>query len=243
MEPTLHSCPVYTTRNNFDGGAIMSKALLATLAAGALALAACNQSAEGTPADEVAASSASPAPSAPAPSPSRTMVTVPEGTIVSASLQSKLSSGTNHVGDNFSAQVNEPVMINGHEAIPAGATIHGTVTAVTPAKRGAGRGSMSLGFDRLELPGGYSTTMVAGLSQESASKKGRNAAIIGGSAAGGSLLGRVLGKDTKGAVIGAIVGGGIGTGVVMSKEGEQVNLPAGYDLPIRLDASLKVPAR
>ena len=220
----------------------MSKLFVATLAAGALALAACSQSAEGTPADTAATvpASSSPAPRA-ASAPS--LMTVSEGMVLSASLQNTLNSGTNRVGDEFTAEVNEPLVVNGREAIPAGSTIHGTVQAVTAAKRGAGHGSMTLGFDRLELPGGYSTTIVAGLSQQSESKKKRNAAIIGGSAAGGALLGRIIGKDTKGAVIGAIVGGGIGTGVVMSKEGEQVNMPAGSELAIRLDQSIKVPAR
>jgi outer membrane lipoprotein SlyB len=85
--------------------------------------------------------------------------------------------------------------------------------------------------------------IVAGLSQKSGSKKKRNAAIIGGSAAGGALLGRMIGKDTKGAVVGAIAGGAVGTGVVMSKEGEQVKLPAGTEMTIKLEESIRVPER
>jgi len=109
-----------------------------------------------------------------------------------------------------------------------------------PAKRGAGNASMTLRFERLEPTGSDSVDIVASLSDQSDSKKKRNAAIIGGSAAGGALLGRIMGKDTKGAVVGAVVGGAIGTGVVMSKEGEQVNLPSGTLLDVKLERAIQV---
>ena len=172
---------------------------------------------------------------------SRAMATVPQGTFIEIALNSSLNSGGNNVGDDFTARVTEPVVVGDRVVIPAGSTVRGTVQAVTPAKRGAGNASMTLAFQRIDLPGGYSTNMIASLSERSASKKKRNAGIIGGSAAGGALLGRILGKDTKGAVVGSIVGGAIGTGVVLSKEGAQVNLPAGTELAIQLDSSMQVP--
>ena len=100
-----------------------------------------------------------------------------------------------------------------------------------------------LAFTGIELPDERPFPMTASFAERTQSQKKRNAAIIGGSAAGGALLGRIFGKDTKGAVVGAIVGGAAGTGVVMAKNGEQVNFPAGNPVAIRLEQSIEVPHR
>lgn len=169
------------------------------------------------------------------------MLEVPAGTDLDLRLQTALSSGTSGVGDDFTATVVDDVVVENRVAIPSGSTVYGSVSGVRAARRGAGNASLSLAFNRLELPDGYSTSISASMHQHSASKKKRNAGIIGGSAAGGALLGRIIGKDTKGAVVGAVVGGGIGTAVVASRPGEQVNLPAGATLSVNLGSSIKVP--
>ena len=179
----------------------------------------------------------------PASSPPTTgrMMEVPAGTVLMLALDSTLDSKTSQTGDPFTATVVETVQVQGREAIPEGATVHGTVTEAVPAPRGAGQGKLTLAFDSLRLPGGYQTPMRGTFQEVSESKKKRNAAVIGGSAAGGALLGRILGKDTKGAVIGTIVGGGIGTAVVMGKQGAQATLPADTPFEILLEDSVSVP--
>jgi hypothetical protein len=117
------------------------------------------------------------------------------------------------------------------------------VKSAAAAKRGAGNASLKLAFVGIELPDEETVAMSASFADQTKSQKKRNAAIIGGSAAGGALLGRILGKDTKGAVVGALAGGAVGTGVVMSKNGEQVNLPAGSQIALRLEESIEVPHR
>jgi len=169
------------------------------------------------------------------------MVSVPAGTEMTLALDSTLSSETSHAGDTFSATVVEPIVIENREVIPAGSTIEGRVTEATAAKRGAGKGTIALSFSALRLASGFHTNIVGSFQEISESKKGRNAAVIGGSAAGGALLGRILGKDTRSTVIGAIVGGGIGTAVVMSKEGEQAIVPADTPFGLRLEQAIQVP--
>jgi len=169
------------------------------------------------------------------------MVGVPAGTELTLALDTTLSSETSHIGDAFSATVVEPIVVENREVIPAGSTIEGKVTDATPAKRGAGKATLALSFGALRLAGGYRTNIVGSFQEVSASKKGRNAAVIGGSAAGGALLGRILGKDTQGAVIGAIIGGGIGTAVLVGKEREQAVLPADTPFGIRLEQAIQVP--
>ncbi len=234
-----------------------SRLFVAGIAVAALALAGCAQSQDAATdeADQniaqqapAAAPAQAPANQAPAlrrqaPPPPPRNVTVASGTQLELSLSADLDSGVSHVGDAFTAEVLSPVVVDGREVIPAGSTVHGTVAEVVKAKRGAGNAKLVMAFDCLTLPNGYSTDITATLSEKSASKKKRNAAVIGGSAAGGALLGKIVGKDTKAAVVGSIVGGAIGTGVVMSKEGEQVSLPAGTQMSIALDHAVQVPGR
>jgi len=172
----------------------------------------------------------------------RELTEIPAGTILDVRFDQTLTSASSSVGDDFSVRTTEAVRIGDDTVIPAGSRITGNVTDVKRAKRGAGSARLTLAFKEITLPDGYTSALVATVSGTSESKKKRNAAIIGGSAAGGALLGGLLGKDTKDAVVGTVVGGAIGTGVVMSREGEQVQIPAGSETSIRLDAPLKVPA-
>lgn len=182
--------------------------------------------------------------SAPEPVPAKPavqMVEVPAGTVLTLAMDAGVNTKKNVVGDRFTATVLEPISVAGMEAIPAGSKIEGKVTEAIPAKQGAGNAKLSLSFDELSLPSGHRTQITGTFQEISESKKKRNAAIIGGSAAGGALLGRILGKDTKTAVIGTIVGGGIGTAVVMGQKGEQAKLPADTPFEIKLEAAVQLP--
>jgi hypothetical protein len=170
------------------------------------------------------------------------MQTVPAGTVLVLALDRPISSASAQVGEEFTATVVEAVTSGNKVLVPEGSRIEGRVTEAVPAKRGAGNAKLALGFDALRLPGGYRTEIVGSFQQISASQKKRNAAIIGGSAAGGAILGRILGKDTKGAVIGTIVGGGVGTAVVMGKGGTQVQVAANAPFQLKLQESVRVPA-
>lgn len=170
------------------------------------------------------------------------MATVPAGTVLTLSLDKALSSDLARSGDPFTATVVEAVRTEDGVVIPEGSTIEGKVTEAVAARRGAGKGKLALDFEALRLPSGYRTEIVGSFQKVSASQKKRNAAIIGGSAAGGAVLGRILGKNTKGAVIGTIVGGGVGTAVVMGKEGTQARMAANAPFALKLQESVRVPA-
>lgn len=172
--------------------------------------------------------------------PSERTMTIPAGTQIVIAMKKTLDSGENLPGDPFSAEVIQDVQVDGHNAIPAGSIVRGEVASVKAAKRGAGQASMTLAFNSLTLPDDTVAPLAASLSEQTESKKGRNAAVIGGSAAGGALLGKMIGKDTKDAVMGAVVGGAIGTGVVMAQEGAQVKIPKGAELVIQLDEPMKI---
>lgn len=169
------------------------------------------------------------------------MITVPAGEMLNLAVDSPIDSGTAHVGDSFSGRVIEAVVVDNKVAIPTGSKVRGSITQVKAAKKGAGSAELAVTVDTLVLPDGYKTQIVGNFHEMSESQKKRNAAIIGGSAAGGAVLGKVIGKDTKGAVIGSVLAGGIGTAVVLSQEGKQVVIPADTPFMIKLEEAVTLP--
>jgi hypothetical protein len=111
------------------------------------------------------------------------------------------------VGDSLSATTTTPIVVGDRVAIPTGSTIHGQVTGVGPATKGLDisekGGVIVLAFDKITTPRGQSTSLSASLADFAKSGK-KTAGIIGGSAAGGALLGKILGGETKDAVLGAV---------------------------------------
>jgi len=178
--------------------------------------------------------------------PSVVRVTVAQGTEIHVTLSNDISSATSMAGDALSATTTTPVLAGGRIAIPQGSTITGRVTDVDPATKGLKvsekGGGMTLFFNEVTTPMGYSTTMNASLVSV-ASSKGKTAGIIGGSAAGGALLGKILGGSTKDAAIGAALGGGIGTGIAAGTKGKEMVIPAGTHLVITLDQPLTIADR
>lgn len=161
-------------------------------------------------------------------------VTLAAGTAVEARLESAVATDKNRVGDPVVLRTTESVVTNGRTAVPAGSVVHGTVTHVRAAGRVKGAAELTVRFTELELPNGQRFAITCEPYRQAAKGDGKeSAAEIGGGAAVGGVLGGVLGgKDDvlKGAAIGAAVG----TGVAVATKGEQIVLPAGRTLRVRL---------
>jgi hypothetical protein len=167
---------------------------------------------------------------------SRGEVDVPDGTEIQVRLEETLSSKTARVEDRVAASVAEPVTVDGRRVIPAGAEVRGVVQNVEPAQRPSKGGRLEMSFDSLMVNGRRVSmdARVVRLSESGVDKsKAGLGAIIGG------VLGAVL-DGGKGALIGAIVGG---TGAVVASSGEEVELPAGTILTVRLERPLAVARR
>jgi hypothetical protein len=138
--------------------------------------------------------------------------------------------------------VTQSIVVDGLTVAPAGAVIAGTVTEATPLNKIGGQASLGLKFSTLEIPGGDSEPIVAGLTNKGKSETGKDAGTIAGATAGGALLGRLLSKNskTKGTVIGAVVGAAAGTGIAASTKGQEVELPAGTPLVLKLEEATQV---
>jgi beta-barrel assembly-enhancing protease len=165
------------------------------------------------------------------------LLVVPTGTVVRVAFQQPLSSATSQTGDRFSARVVDPVRVDGRVAIAAGSTVAGRVVDVQrPRRIGGGRAQLNLEFTSLRGAAGGESPISASFHGEGEAGSGRDAVVIGGAAAGGAVLGRVLGDDSRSTVLGAVIGGAIGTGIAARSRGEEVTIPEGVVIEIRFDA-------
>jgi hypothetical protein len=159
---------------------------------------------------------------------------IPVGTEFDVRLQSGLNSGTAHVEDRFDATTIVPFDKNGRVLVPAGSVMRGIVNSVTAAGRGLDRkGQMTLLFDRFTIDG---RTYSARATLTDALQGQADTNRIATGAGVGAILGGILG-GFKGALAGILIGGG---GTVAATEGNDVDLPAGTVLRVRLDAPLDV---
>jgi hypothetical protein len=195
-----------------------------------------------------APASAPPASEPPRPAPAATpppepiVKTIPAGTGLSTEMVSSASSKTSQIGDAVEARVTEGVQIDGVTVVPVGSTISGTITEAKSLAKIGGQAVLGVKFDRLVLPNGHTFPIVASIQQKGKSETGKDAGTIAGATAGGALLGRLLSKNdkTKGTLIGAAVGAAAGTGAAAATKGQEVELPAGAVLALRLESSAEV---
>jgi hypothetical protein len=162
-------------------------------------------------------------------------VRVPDGTEIQVRLEQPLSSKTARREDRVVATVTESVRADGRVAIPAGTEVRGIVREVEAAQRANGA-RVDVAFDEMRLDGrtvGIQSRLVSVDEGRIDEKKAGLGAILGG------VVGAVL-DGKKGALIGAIVGG---TGAVVATKGQEVDLPAGTILTLRLDRAVDVVRR
>ena len=173
------------------------------------------------------------------PTTSRTIV-LAAGTRLPIVLDEAVGSEISHMEQRVHAHIARPVRIGGDVAVPKGSRVTGVVTAAVRSGRVKGRARVAIRFDSLEPPGGEPCRIAAApVSRVAPATTTRDAAEIGLPAAGGAIIGGLLG-GTKGAVIGGAAGGGAGTAVVLSTRGKEVRLPRGTPLTIRLTRPLTI---
>jgi len=170
-------------------------------------------------------------------------VMVPAGTSFEVEFTKGLASNASSVGDTFRARVVADVSRAGAIAIPAGSEVLGVVTDAVGARRIGGKARLTVKFTDLVLPSGSTLPVHASFLEEGRSKAGRDAATIGGSTAGGALLGRILSNGSRGTILGALVGAAVGTAIASKTAGEEVVIPEGSVISLKLDQPLAVDAR
>jgi type IV secretory pathway VirB10-like protein len=185
-------------------------------------------------------------PEAPAPEATRPEpVRVPAGTVLEVEMLDTISSENSHAGDTFRARVSGNVRSDGRVAIPSGSEVMGEVTEAVPLRKVGGQARLAVRFTDLVLPDGSTVPIDASFVQSGRNETGKDAATIGGGAAAGAILGRILSKGDrgKGGVIGALIGAAAGTVIASRTPGEPVTFAEGSVVDLRLDGSVLVRPR
>lgn len=168
-------------------------------------------------------------------------VTLPVGTRLPVVLESTVASDSSRIEQPVRAHVSRDVLVNGQLMVPAGSEVYGVVTDARRAGKAKGLAHVAVRFDTL-IPRGSSERYrieTAGVGRTAPATKKKDAITIGAPAAGGALVGALLGGK-KGALIGTAVGGGAGTAVVVTTRGKEVRLGPGAPLTLRLTSPLTI---
>ncbi len=167
-------------------------------------------------------------------------VTLPAGTKLVARLESAVGSNTSRVEDPVEAVLSEAVVVDGIDVFPVGSVVKGEVAAAQPAGKVKGRASLALRFTSISVAGrDEPSPIMARIERLAASTTRQDAVKIGIPAAGGAIIGGLLGGK-KGAAIGTAVGGGGGTAVVLSTAGDEVRMARGASLTLPIEQAVDV---
>ncbi len=168
--------------------------------------------------------------------------TVPAGTRLAVELASGLSSKESRVGQRVRARVVSPVVEDGVVAIPRGSALLGEVTEAGFPRRLGGRAILAVRFTDLVLPSGATLPVQASYSQEGPNRSKRSAAIVGGTAAGGAIVGHNVNRDnrSRGTLVGALIGAAVGSAVAANTQGPPAVIPGDSVIHVRLRRSVAV---
>jgi hypothetical protein len=156
--------------------------------------------------------------------------TIPAGTRLIGALDRTISTERTDAGASVQLETTTPLRLSEDVIIPAGITIHGEVTHSEGGGRISGSPELTLRFSRLTVDGRDYRIATDPWRVKGKSDTKESIAEIAGGAVVGGVIGAVAGSATKGAVIGGI----LGTGVAVATKGNQIVLPAGQRLRIRL---------
>lgn len=166
----------------------------------------------------------------------RVEATLPAGTALVASLTSRLSTEGLEAGRSVELRTHAPLPLGRNRVLPEGIVIHGEVTHAQGGGRIAGAPELTLRFRQLELEGKSYPITADPFRVRGKDDLVESVAEIGGGAVVGGIVGAVAGSAVKGAVIGGV----LGTGVAVATKGNQIVLPAGQQLRVRLAAPVTV---
>jgi hypothetical protein len=171
-------------------------------------------------------------------------VTIPAGTLLTVALDTPVGSDTSRVEQAVTAHLTRPIRLRGRTVLEAGSRVSGVVTDATRSAKVKGRAHVAMRFDSLTSRGDDQRYPIrtASVGRTAPGTKQKDALEIGAPAAGGAIIGALVGGK-KGALVGTAVGGGAGTAAVLSTRGKEVHLGKGAALTIRLSAPVTVRVR
>jgi BON domain len=179
-----------------------------------------------------------PPPSAAAPAPPESIV-IPAGTRIRVRIGHTLSSNHSQTGEPFAGTLVSPVRVNGQTIIRAGAEARGVVTEAKKMGRFKGQAVLALRLDRIRADGRTYPVRTSRIDRVEQGKGKRSAAMTGGGAGFGAILGGIAGGG-KGAAIGLLAGGGAGAAGSAFTGNKDIVLPAETILTFDLQRSVTI---
>jgi len=181
-----------------------------------------------------------------------TVITVPVGTSFEIITNSEINTKKNHVGEIFTATLNQPISVGTDIVIPAGSEVFGQVTYSEDAGRVGRNAIMEIKFTSVKPPYGNKIPMMGkivtkdktgvlrggSLKNQLVKNVSSVAATTAGGLAVGTGIGAIASEAGAGALIGSAVGGVVGIGYIIVKKGREVNLPIGTKMIVTLEHPL-----
>jgi hypothetical protein len=181
-----------------------------------------------------------PEPPPPPPAPEVIELTVPADAVLGLQIERTISSEVARVEDRVEARVTRDVRVADRVAIPAGSMVQGSVMEVERGGKVKERAKLGIRFHTVVLADGTRLAIKTdSVVREGASPSSESAAKIGGAAAGGAILGAILGGG-KGAVLGGMAGAAGGTAATMAGGRNPAILPAGTTVSVRVQQPVSV---
>jgi hypothetical protein len=173
-------------------------------------------------------------PAAPQGQPFPATLTIPAGTILVTRINDYLSTDHNKIGDQFTATLENPIVVNGWVVARRGQTIVGKVKEVRKAGRVKGTSELGVELTDLSVVDGRQLPILTELWKGSGgTSHGQDAATIGTSTGLGALIGAAADWGT-GAAIGAGAGAAAGIGLVLLTRGRPTVIGPEAQLSFRL---------
>jgi len=151
---------------------------------------------------------------------------IPAGTTLNVRMIDELDTSKTQPGDSFRASLDRPVVVDGRTVASKDALVRGRVTEVVSSGRLKRPASLTLKLTQVTLSNGRMVPVeTSPYTLDGKSHNLRNAALIGGGAAAGAVLGGVA-AGKKGAVIGGAVGAGAGVATAYLTGKQEIVVPS-----------------
>jgi len=153
-------------------------------------------------------------------------VTLAQNTAIALRLDQSLNSRTSVAGQHFGGKLAQPLMVDGHVALPAGTEFSGTVMEAIPAGKLAGGATLRIALNSFSFQGKEHKIQAHPLVRTTPGQGKRTITVAGGGAAIGAAIG-ALAQGGKGALLGAAAGAGAGAlGAAATNHPVNVVMPA-----------------
>jgi hypothetical protein len=176
----------------------------------------------------------------PAGPPAPVKVTIQAGTSLAIRIDQRISVKNSHPGDTFTGEVVEPIVDpNGNTVVPKGTQVGGVIDAAHKRGHFKGASVLELRLTSMTLGGTQYHLRTADLTERKKGKGKRSAAMIGGGAGLGMLIGGIASGGT-GLLIGGLAGGGAGAAGAGLTGNRDLDIPAETVVHFKLAQDLVV---